>query len=69
MSLSKQQIDVLRLIQRSKPDDDGWYRVRKVIWPLVYTTLSDDLIEADALDEGGGRVRFTQRGQAVADYL
>ena len=69
MSLTPKQTNVLKLIRRSKSDDDGWYAVSKVVWPLVYSTLPDDLIEVEPLEEGGGRLRFTLRGQAVADYL
>jgi hypothetical protein len=72
MSLSPQQTDILRLIQRSKPQEDGWYRVSKVLWPLVAGVLPDDLMETKASDENateGGFIRFTERGRAVADYL
>lgn len=68
MSLTSKQTDILRLIQRSKPGEDGWYRVSKIIWPLVDGVLPDDLIETKAADEGGF-IRFTERGHAVADYL
>ena len=68
MSLTSKQTDILRLIQRSKPEDDGWYRVSKVVWPLVNGMLPADLAETRATDDGGF-IRFTDRGQAVADYL
>lgn len=69
MSLTAKQTDILRLIQRSKPLDDGWYRVSGVVWPLVDGALPSDLIETKVAEEGGGFLRFTDRGQAVADYL
>lgn len=68
MSLTEKQINIIRLIQRSKPQDDGWYRVSKVVWPLVNSTLPADLAETKPT-EAGGFIRFTDRGQAVSDYL
>ena len=68
MALTPKQTDILRLIQRSKPGEDGWYRVSKVVWPLVSDVLPPDLAETKAADEGG-LIRFTDRGQAVSDYL
>lgn len=68
MSLTSKQIDILRLIQRSKPEEGGWYRVSKVVWPLVTGAMPTDLIESKAT-ETGGMIRFTHRGQAVSDYL
>jgi hypothetical protein len=68
MSLSEKQTNILRLIQRSTPADDGWYTVSKVVWPLINGTLPTDLVETEVTNNGG-RLRFTMRGQAVADYL
>lgn len=68
MAFTEKQTNILRLIQRSKPEDDGWYRVSKVVWPLVKGTLPDDLVELKPTDDGGF-LRFTERGQAVADYF
>jgi hypothetical protein len=68
MSLTPKQTDILRLIQRSKPGEDGWYRVSKVVWPIVSGVLPADLAETRAVDDGGF-IRFTDRGRAVADYL
>lgn len=68
MSLTSKQIAILRLIQRSKPDEDGKYRVSKMVWPLVNGAMPADLIETTPTDDGGF-IRFTARGQAVADYL
>jgi hypothetical protein len=68
MSLTPKQTNILRLIQRSKPYDGGWYRVSKVVWPLVSGILPEDLLETKAAEEGseaGGFIRFTERGHAV----
>lgn len=72
MKLTEKQRDILRLIQRSKPEEDGWYHVSKIIWPLVNGVLPGDLLETKAADETsevGGFIRFTDRGHAVSDYL
>lgn len=68
MSLNEKQINILRLVQRSNAEVDGWYQVSKVVWPLIDGTMPADLVETQATDSGG-RLRFTLRGQAVADYL
>jgi hypothetical protein len=68
MSLTPQQNNILRLIQRSKPQEDGWYRVSHVVWPLVDGVLPADLVETKPAGNSGF-IRFTERGQAVADYL
>jgi hypothetical protein len=68
MSLTEKQINILRLVQRSTPGENGWYEVSKVVWPLVNGTMPADLVETQATDDGGN-LRFTIRGQAVADYL
>jgi hypothetical protein len=72
MALTEKQRDILRLIQRSKPEDDGWYHVSKILWPIVNGVLPPDLLEAKVADEAsdsGGFIRFTDRGRAVSDYL
>jgi hypothetical protein len=68
MPLTDKQINILRLIQRSKPEEDGSYRVSKVVWPLVNGALPADLVETTPTDDGGF-IRFTARGQAVSDYF
>lgn len=68
MSLTPKQTNILRLIQRSKAGEDGWYRVSKVVWPLVDGCLPSDLAETKATEDGGF-IRFTERGLAVAFYL
>lgn len=68
MSLTKKQTDILRLLQRSKPREDGWYEVSKAVWRIIDGGLPDDIAESRATADGG-LLRFTLRGQAVADYL
>lgn len=69
MSLTPKQIELLRLIQRSKPNEKGWYRVSRVVWPLVDGKMPVDLVETSPTTGDGGFVKLTERGQAVADYL
>lgn len=69
MSLTPQQRDLLSLIKRSKPDNEGWYRVSKMLWPLIDGKMPADLVETIPTADIGGRLRLTDRGQAVADYL
>lgn len=72
-TLDTKQTGILRLILRSKEarDAEGWYRISRPIWPLVNGCLPTDLAETRAHDgeEGGGYLRLTERGHAVADYL
>ena len=69
MSLTPRQRDLLNLIKRSKPDADGWYRVSKLIWPIIDGKLPADLVETIAIADDGGRLRLTDHGQAVAKHL
>ncbi len=69
MSLTPKQRDLLNLIKRSKPNEEGWYRVSKLVWPLVDGKMPADLVETSPTTGDGGYLRLTDRGQAVADYL
>ena len=66
--LDERATNVLKLLKRSKPEADGWYRAGKMVWPLIAASLPADLAETRAAEEGG-YIRLTARGQAVADYL
>ena len=68
MSLTPRQRDLLNLIKRSAPNTEGWYRVSKMVWPLVDGTMPHDLVDLKPTEDGGF-IRLTDRGQAVADYL
>lgn len=59
---------LINLVKRSNPDADGWCNVSKVCMPLL-RAMPADLAVVDENADGSGRVRFTDRGQAVADYL
>jgi hypothetical protein len=66
--LTQAQADLIRLIDRSDSDADGWRKVSAVLWPHVKAHAVADLVELDET-ETGGRIRFTERGAAVRDYL
>ena len=59
---------LLELVKRSPQDADGWRKVSKPIWPLV-ANMPTDLVALEPSADGGGRLRLTDRGQAVSDYL
>lgn len=66
--MDEKQANILRLIQRSKADADGWYKVSKTVWPLIDGGLPADLVELRPSDDGG-HLRLTERGQAVAHFF
>lgn len=60
--------NLLHLVKRSPSDAEGWRKVSAPIWPLV-EALPPDLVTLEPSPDGGGRMRPTDRGQAVIDYL
>ena len=68
--LSVGQIQILRLIMRSKKGEDGWYRVSRPVWPLVDGCLPTDIAETKTtVDDEGGFVRLTELSEALANYI
>ena len=67
--LTREEIGFLRLVQRSPNDGDGWRSVGKMLWPIVIGFKRPELIETEALPDGMGRVRFSERGEIVLSYL
>lgn len=59
---------LLQLVKRSPADVEGWRKVSVPVWPLV-ANLPSDLVTLEPSPDGGGRMRPTDRGQAVIDYL
>lgn len=65
----------LRLVLRSKDAYDGWRNVSQVVWPLVlkFQDTRPELVDVKpfdmATDKLAGRVRLTERGRIVAEYL
>lgn len=74
--LSDHAKSTIRLILRSSDLGDGWRRVSPACWSLIERFAHQELIErrepADYLDgvpQTWGRVRLTERGRILADYI
>ena len=67
--LDPQETSFLRFILRSPDIGDGWRKVSRQVWTLVERFGRQELIETQASDEGGGRVRLSERGSAVINYI
>jgi hypothetical protein len=66
MMLSEHEISFIRLVLRSDDVGDGWRNVSNILWRLVRDFKPKELIE---IDEPNSRVRLSERGQIVAEYL
>jgi len=58
----------LQLVLRSPDTGDGWRNVSSALWPLVKGFSLPELIETEG-DASGGRLRLSERGKIVCDYL
>jgi hypothetical protein len=67
--LSQSQKDFLRLIMRSPDEGDGWRRVSRMLGPIVSKWTIPDLCEWEPNADGSGRIRFTDKGETVMEYL
>ncbi len=68
MKLDAGQQHFLRLARMGMASGaDGWAKVSKVVWPLM-ATMPEDLLEREPFEDGSGRCRLTDRGEAVLDY-
>lgn len=69
MKLTGKQVDIIRLIMRSRSLDDGWRKVSDPVWPLIEGAhMPEDLVEVRRSD-GERFVRLTPNGVVVATYL
>lgn len=59
----------LRLILRSKDIGDGWRNVSLHVWTLVADFKRKELIEAERFEAGAGKVRLSERGRIVVEYI
>jgi hypothetical protein len=67
MTLTQDQKDMLRLINRSTDSGDGWRGpLREYMWELVESRSHPELME---LDYENKRVRLTPDGLTVLRYL
>jgi len=64
-TFKRSQINALCLLRQSKDIGGGWRQVSEVLWRLT-DNMPDDLVEKDA---EAHRVRFTERGKVIMDYL
>ena len=71
MKLTNSEINFIQLVNRSKDTGDGWKKVSSLLWRLVdqFDKTRPELIEHERLVDGSGRVRLTERGKIVADYV
>lgn len=58
----------LRLIAKGQAQHGGWAKVSKVLYPLVQK-MPPELVEHEPADDGWGRARLTQHGEAVLDAM
>ncbi len=70
LKIDNQQIDFMRLIQRSPDRGEGWRSVSGALRTVVTRTAEQhpDLYETEERD-GGFFVRLSERGQVLADYV
>lgn len=66
--LDKTQKAIVGLIKRSQKDKDGWCKTGENLYCMIVDLMPRELIETSE-EEGVRFIRFTERGQAVADYL
>lgn len=61
----------LALVDRSPKDEDGFAKVSTTLLNMVEheVSLEPTLYEFQKLDDGTGRIRFTERGKVLKDYL
>ena len=58
----------LRLIAQGQEQHGGWAKVSRPLYPLVQK-MPPELVEHETEDEGRGRARLTQRGEAILDAM
>ena len=66
MKLTAQQRNTLRLISRSRSDDDGWCQCADKLYEQLIVPMPRKLVEKDADNE---RVRLTTEGAILLEYM
>lgn len=69
MKLSDQDINFIKLILRSPDAGDGWRRVSAQLWVLCERFGRQELVEYATAPEGGGKIRLSDRGIVLTDYI
>ena len=67
-NLSDGTKNLIRLYERITQDAEGWAPVSNSNWKLVDMFAAPELFEIDK-HESGGRIRLTEKGKIVAEYL
>lgn len=65
MKISDNDVAFLKLLQRSKPDEEGWCNVAPMLWKLVEMFTRKELIET----RNNNQVRLSARGLIVVEYI
>ncbi len=60
--------NMFHLLARSKKDADGWATVSTFVWPLTLG-LPAELFEVQGDDLNGGKLRLTEKGKTINEYL
>jgi hypothetical protein len=68
VKLTDNQAIFIKLLLKSPDRGDGWRSVSTVMWKHTKEKAAEtpDLLE---LDDDGMRVRLTDKGQVIAEYL
>lgn len=66
---SDEDVSFIRLLQRSTDTGDGWRNVSTLLWRLVERFPHKELLETDLKIDGSGKVRLSERGRIVVEYL
>ena len=69
MKLTEHNIRFLQLMLRSPDVGEGWRNVSSVLWQLVDKFDRPELVEKERHEDGSGRVRLTERGKVLVDYI
>lgn len=65
--LNESDKEIMKLIQRSPDQGDGWRTVSSMLWkPVIVSFTQKELLE---IDEENQRVRLSPKGIIVADYI
>jgi hypothetical protein len=65
-TFNRHNVSSLRLLRDSKDIGDGWRQVSEILWRGIVPHMPPELIEKD---DAHLRVRLSDRGKIVMDYL
>jgi hypothetical protein len=69
MAMDVQSCNFLRLVLRSNDVGGGWRVFTNVTWQLVREFKYQELLDVEPNNDGFGRVRLSERGKIVAEYV